>query len=73
MIARLAGLLTGLITLAVKGPRTNARACWHADHYIGRLSPAVMQLRQVVHDLVKANRHKIGKLHFHHALKTFKA
>src|SRR5688572_23445200 len=52
-------------------PRAYTTACRHADHDICVLPPAVMDLRQVVDNLVKAYCYKISKLHFHHGLKSF--
>src|SRR6187431_882476 len=59
------------ITLAVKWPGTYTATCWHPYHYVGILSPSVMQFCEVINDLVKTDCNKIGELHFHHRLITF--
>src|SRR5690349_6267206 len=61
----------GFIALAVKRTGAYATTGGHADHHISGLSPAVVDLGEVVHDLVKPLGNKVGKLHLHHALEAF--
>ena len=53
--------------------RAGANACtgWQPYNHICILPPAIMNFGKVIYDLAKPYRNKIGKLHFHHAFKTF--
>ncbi len=56
----------GLITLRMKGPSPHTCSRRHSNYYRGRLAPAIMNFSQVIYNLIKPHRNKIGKLHFHH-------
>ena len=62
-----------LVALAVEGAGGTARARGHPHHHVGILAPAVVAFGEVIHNLVEAAGHKIGKLHFDHALLTLDA
>ncbi len=55
----------------MEGACSGTGSCWHANHYIGILPPAVVNLGEVVYNLVEAHTHKVGKLHFDHGLVAF--
>ena len=57
----------------MKGTGTYTTPGGHPNHNVRMLTPTVMDLRQVIDYLVKPHCYKIGKLHFHHAFKSFQA
>ena len=54
----------------MEGARRNASTGRHPHHHIGILSPAPVELGEVVDDLVESAGHKVGELHFHHGLRS---
>src|SRR5690606_6930985 len=63
----------GLIALTVKRSRAHASTGRHSYYYICILTPAIMNFCKVVYNLVKPNRNKIRKLHFHYTFNPFEA
>src|ERR1700744_3842631 len=63
----------GFIALRMKRAGADTGARRHPDDHIRGLTPTIMDLGKVIYDLVEACRHKIGKLHFHHAFKSCQA
>ena len=61
----------GFITLRMK--RSGAHTCTrrHSNYYRSGLPPAIMNFSQVIYYLIKPNRNKIGKLHFHYTGDSF--
>src|SRR5688572_33361595 len=55
----------------MKGTCANSTTCRHTNYYISILSPAIMDLCEIVYNLIKTHRNKISKLHFHHAFVSF--
>src|SRR6188768_3902307 len=63
----------GFITLTMKWACTSTCTARHSHHNICIATPAIIKFREVVDDLIETASHEIGKLHFNHALVTFKS
>src|SRR5690349_7744244 len=61
------------ITLAVERACPGACACWHTYDNICTATPAVIDFREVVDDLIETTSDEVCKLHFDHCLVSFEA